>query len=53
MLSNAFKHAFSDGRDGVIEVLLRQDESGWAVLTVTDNGVGFDPKRRPRASGAG
>lgn len=44
VLSNAFKHAFSDGRDGVVELLLREDESGWAVLTVTDNGVGFDPE---------
>jgi len=42
VVANAFKHAFSDGREGRISVQLahRGEE---AQLTVEDNGVGFDP----------
>lgn len=41
--SNAFKHAFSDGRKGVVTVSLTKRENGEGCLTVDDNGVGFDP----------
>jgi two-component sensor histidine kinase len=39
-LTNAIKHAFPDGRLGVIRVVLRSDGDG-AELSVEDDGVGF------------
>jgi two-component sensor histidine kinase len=43
VVSNSFKHAFKDGRLGVVTVHLRKLEDGTGCLTVEDNGVGFDP----------
>jgi PAS domain S-box-containing protein len=40
LLSNSLKHAFRDGREGVIRVSLRA-ESGCVELAVADNGVGL------------
>jgi two-component sensor histidine kinase len=42
--SNAFKHAFADGREGKVAVRLMRDADGRGRLTVEDNGVGFDPE---------
>ena len=42
LVSNALKHAFPDGRDGVVRVELQVVEEGPSVrLRVADNGVGF------------
>jgi PAS domain S-box-containing protein len=41
LLSNSLKHAFGDGREGVIRISLRQCESGYVELAVADNGVGL------------
>jgi two-component sensor histidine kinase len=43
VVSNAFKHAFKDGRKGVVTVSLTRRDSEEGCLTVDDNGVGFDP----------
>ena len=43
VVTNAFKHAFPDGREGLIAVTLVRDSDGRGKLTVEDNGVGFDP----------
>lgn len=43
VVSNAFKHAFKDGRTGTVSVTLVAESEGRALLTVRDNGVGFDP----------
>lgn len=43
VLSNAFKHAFPDGRAGIITVQLARGDDGRGRLIVADNGVGFDP----------
>lgn len=43
VVSNAFKHAFKDGRPGTVSVTLVAEAEGRALLTVRDNGVGFDP----------
>jgi two-component sensor histidine kinase len=40
LLSNAFKHAFPDGREGEIHIHLTTDEQGMMTLQVSDNGVG-------------
>jgi two-component sensor histidine kinase len=39
LLSNSLKHAFSDGRPGVIRISLRRSEAGFIELVVADNGV--------------
>ena len=50
---NALKHAFPDGRGGVIEVTYRLTGSGW-VLSVSDNGVGRSTAGAPNTrSGLG
>lgn len=41
LLTNAYKHAFPDGRKGRIEVKLRRQQ-GRAELIVSDNGIGMD-----------
>ena len=43
VLSNAFKHAFPEGREGTITVRLAATDDGRGRLVVEDNGVGFDP----------
>jgi two-component sensor histidine kinase len=41
LVSNALKHAFSDGRTGVIDIRFGLELSGFLVLAVWDNGVGL------------
>lgn len=41
LISNAFKHAFPDGRTGEIHIELRTDPEGSVTMSVRDNGVGF------------
>jgi PAS domain S-box-containing protein len=41
LLSNSLKHAFKDGRDGVIRISLRKTSDDSIELEVTDNGIGF------------
>lgn len=43
VVSNAFKHAFPDGRAGSIRVTLRTDGRGQVELRVLDDGVGYRP----------
>jgi two-component sensor histidine kinase len=40
ILTNAFKHAFPDHRAGNIQVRMRAEPDGRAVLTIVDDGVG-------------
>ena len=51
VVSNAFKHAFADGRAGTIAVRLVQQADGRGRLTVEDNGVGFDPAQPAKGIG--
>jgi PAS domain S-box-containing protein len=41
LLSNGFKHAFSDGQSGEIQITLQVTPDQQAILTVRDTGVGF------------
>ncbi|HEX4181251.1 MAG TPA: histidine kinase dimerization/phosphoacceptor domain -containing protein [Caulobacteraceae bacterium] len=41
LISNALKHAFPEGRAGVITVNLRNESLREIILTVSDDGVGF------------
>lgn len=48
LLTNALKHAFPNGTSGEILVRMRRSDTGEAVLTVKDSGIGlpedFDPE---------
>jgi PAS domain S-box-containing protein len=41
LLTNALKHAFTDGRDGEISVSFHETYNGNLELTVSDNGIGL------------
>lgn len=41
VVSNAFKYAFVDDREGVLSVELRTNGDGEAILTIADNGPGM------------
>ncbi|HZV54457.1 MAG TPA: histidine kinase dimerization/phosphoacceptor domain -containing protein [Rhodocyclaceae bacterium] len=44
LITNAFKHAFPDERNGEITIgLVAAEEDGKVLLTVADNGVGLPP----------
>jgi PAS domain S-box-containing protein len=43
LVSNALKHAFPDGRTGVIVIGFQPPAPGTLVLTVRDGGIGFPP----------
>ena len=43
LITNARKHAFPEGRAGVVRVELRQTASNRFVLLVSDDGVGLPP----------
>ena len=52
LLSNALKHAFPDGRRGVVSLRVKRDADDGVVLTVRDNGVGLG-EARDRAAWSG
>ena len=52
LVMNAVKHAFPDGRDGVILVRFSQTGAGWR-LEVADNGVGLAATERKAGLGTG
>lgn len=41
LVSNSFKHAFPDGREGVITIAIHPIEENEIELVVSDDGVGF------------
>ena len=45
-VNNAFHHGFPAPRGGIVSVAFRADD-GNAVLTVHDDGIGFDPENPP------
>lgn len=52
LVANAVKYAFPDERAGAVAILYRQRPREW-MLTVRDDGIGFDPNAAPRGSGIG
>lgn len=51
LVTNAFKHAFEEGQEGLIRVVFTMDAAtGEACITVEDNGKGMGP---PREGGLG
>jgi two-component sensor histidine kinase len=54
LLSNAFKHAFNDTRNGELQVTLKAEGGDRARLVVRDNGPGWHPEaedNEPRGLG--
>jgi len=43
LISNALKHAFNDGREGMIRITLSGSEGGEISLSVADDGPGLPP----------
>jgi two-component sensor histidine kinase len=52
LIGNALKYAFPDDQEGRLEVGF-QRVGGEFILTVEDNGVGYDPAATPQGSGLG
>ena len=50
-LTNAYAYAFPDGRSGTVGMKFTVSEDGYAVLAVTDDGVGFDHSRNHNSMG--
>ena len=52
VVSNSLKYAFETQKRGRIEISLHQDETGdMSSLTITDNGIGFDPATATKGTG--
>jgi two-component sensor histidine kinase len=49
LITNAYKHAFSNTKDGVIEISLLENNNQ-VFLTIKDNGSGFDKTVVPKNS---
>jgi PAS domain S-box-containing protein len=50
LVTNAFKHAFPDGRAGTVEVLMKNCDNGTVALTVTDDGIGLSETVNPETA---
>jgi PAS domain S-box-containing protein len=44
LIANCVKHAFPDGRSGMVRVTLRTEAASQVILSVGDSGVGFPPE---------
>ncbi len=42
LVTNGYRHAFPDDREGTIVVTLASADVGNAILMIQDDGVGFD-----------
>ena len=49
LITNAYKHAFHNKKEGIIEISLLENNHQ-VFLTIKDNGVGFDKKNIPENS---
>ncbi|MDP1812816.1 MAG: sensor histidine kinase [Leadbetterella sp.] len=49
-ISNAFKYAFPDKRNGVVAISMEHGEADQFKLTIADNGTGLPPGFDPRKS---
>ncbi|MGE0117305.1 MAG: sensor histidine kinase [Dongiaceae bacterium] len=47
LVTNAYKHAFPDGRSGTVSIALQEREPPWIEVTVQDDGIGMrdEPRR--------
>jgi two-component sensor histidine kinase len=53
VVSNAMKYAFPKDRDGSMNVTLKKTEDGrMGILTIHDDGIGFDPETSSKGTGS-
>lgn len=52
LVSNAYLHAFADGK-GIIKILLRRGDDSHMILSVSDDGVGFEESGESKRHGLG
>jgi len=52
LVINALKHAFTDGRTGIVTVTYEAQDTNW-TLSVADNGVGMSVLKEARSAGLG
>lgn len=43
-MTNALKYGFPDGRPGGVWIELRENDEGWIVMGVRDDGLGLPPQ---------
>lgn len=53
LLTNAIKHAFSDGREGTVRIFFGYNENDGLELVVEDNGVGLPKGESNKKTGLG
>ena len=51
LVTNAYKHAFPDGRSGTVRIALQAQEPPWLVLSVADDGTGMHGDAPPGSVG--
>ena len=52
LITNAAKHAFPDGRQGVVRVAFKKNGHDKLEVSIADNGQGFEPTETRRGSGS-
>lgn len=53
LLTNAYKYAYPDGREGEVRVIVRRKTHSEAELLVEDDGIGWSGEGRPQGTGLG
>lgn len=53
LLTNAYKYAYPDGREGEVRVIVRRETHSEAELLVEDDGIGWSGEGRPQGTGLG
>ncbi len=53
VVSNAMKYAFPEDREGSLNITLKKSEDGrTGILTIHDNGIGFNPETSSKGTGS-
>lgn len=53
LLTNAYKYAYPEGREGEVRVIVRRETHSEAELLVEDDGIGWSGEGKPKGTGLG